>query len=629
MISTALPRGLWLLSATLMAWLWAPTWTSVLAASVSWALSLWLVDHFRDRKLGWAVLIGFMSLGLARLMLGTSVAALLLGPEAVLLLIPALECAALVIFFVPFFLWATPRMSLLRPVEYALLALPWLLWVAPHRYGQLGRPQALVEPIWGQGIDPSTLFSTIGALLAVALLGLQAVRTNPKREQSLVPHLMVIGLIGWGLLALLPAEHISREIIERDPLRTGGVAQSREHPALPVAVVIFRSDFTPRRGNYYFRLGALERSQEEDPGATPTGGENLAYRVAELTPSPLYLYLGENPRFEGGGRAESERFRRVYTVFSTVYEESLDDLLEQPLPLGSQRESPYLALAQSVVPPEQRQHPLQVALTIKFWLELHRSESETHLETTVDELLLAGKPASQEIVSLGAVELMRALGLNVRLERGFVVRGDQRGHGSTLLLTEGHHRWWPSVWLDGVGWTPIDIHPGRAPLASEQPVDRNLQRELGELARRQTVSSGELTLGARQLWSNLLGAFGLLCLGGYGVKVFRYLRSRWSGHWRSPIWAYIDILDRLAEVGEIRRSGETREAFAQRVSSKIPTFRLLTVLHLRSVLGPQEQLVTAELKDTLRKTERDFERAYPWPRRWLGWLNPFSWIRVS
>jgi hypothetical protein len=91
---------------------------------------------------------------------------------------------------------------------------------------------------------------------------------------------------------------------------------------------------------------------------------------------------------------------------------------------------------------------------------------------------------------------------------------------------------------------------------------------------------------------------------------------------------YRAAADRLAEVGFRRHHGESREHFAARVRRVVPSFEAVTEQHLRWALGSRRLGGPESLRALARTLGTELGRGVPIWRRALGWLNPFSWVRV-
>ena len=82
------------------------------------------------------------------------------------------------------------------------------------------------------------------------------------------------------------------------------------------------------------------------------------------------------------------------------------------------------------------------------------------------------------------------------------------------------------------------------------------------------------------------------------------------------------LMDRLSEAGLRRRSGETPQAFAERI--ELPALSVYTALF--EGLAHGSQVVTqTELNQRRRTVERQLWSVFPWWKRGLRLLDPFSW----
>jgi len=237
-----------------------------------------------------------------------------------------------------------------------------------------------------------------------------------------------------------------------------------------------------------------------------------------------------------------------------------------------------------------------------------------------------------------AVYLMRSLGVASRVALGYAVQTGKRSGGSALLVMSDRAHAWPEIHLEGVGWITFDIYPERTDMPAPAPVDYDLERLMGELAR------GDRTAGVRPQGSplkipwRLLGTasavlLGALLLLAYLVKLTRRLAPGLAGRQAYTRRAYIATLDRLADLGLQRRRGETRERHAARIAAISPHMPELTRLHLRLALGPTRGGQDAggarvQVRTLARMVSRDLQQHVHWPRRLLALLNPIGWLRT-
>ena len=121
----------------------------------------------------------------------------------------------------------------------------------------------------------------------------------------------------------------------------------------------------------------------------------------------------------------------------------------------------------------------------------------------------------------------------------------------------------------------------------------------------------------------------LFTLGCYAVKIVRRLSPVFAGMPKRIDVSYRTALDCLSDVGLRRHYGEAREDFATRCYDTLPALRPLTELHMHKSLGDKDWASTASGKDVNKvygEFKQQFRRQFPWWKRLLGALNPFSWL---
>ena len=110
---------------------------------------------------------------------------------------------------------------------------------------------------------------------------------------------------------------------------------------------------------------------------------------------------------------------------------------------------------------------------------------------------------------------MRSLGVPARVATGYAVSESARQGGSSLLLSGAASHAWPEIYIDGYGWVVLDVYPERALDPPEQPMDADLQRLLGELARGASpipLSATDLAEVSRSSRGDSRGRPGVGCL---------------------------------------------------------------------------------------------------------------------
>ena len=237
--------------------------------------------------------------------------------------------------------------------------------------------------------------------------------------------------------------------------------------------------------------------------------------------------------------------------------------------------------------------------------------------------------------------LLRAAGVPARVATGYAVDEAGRQGGSAILIPSGAAHAWPEVYLEGVGWVVTDVHPEKTLDPAPEAPDADLQRLLGQLARGikpLPPDGGEPGKHWKDWLRDLARALGRsVGMGLLAVLVLLYLAKLWRrasprlvrGSSLSRL-AYRAELDRLSELGLVRRRGESREAFARRLCEQLPSFAPLTALHVGARFGSElaRQKPSSELEVIVQRLSGERRRAFgPW-RRLLGALSPWSWLKV-
>jgi transglutaminase-like putative cysteine protease len=464
------------------------------------------------------------------------------------------------------------------------------------------------------------------------------------------------------------------ELEFRNKYNTGG---SR----VPVAVVLFHDDYSPPSGVYYFRQGAFSQYNgrklvvsgrqdidndlipyfptrlidiENAPAVNDNRGplETTIALMADHTQpfaleAPIEVEPLENP--------SPNRFRRVYRATSGVltadYTSMLDGQLGSPGWSKEQwahyTEAPpdarYAELGAEIsagLPEGLEDNPIAKAFAVTGWLGregIYSLKNEhSGAEDPTASFLFGDRTGYCVHFSHAATYLMRSLGVPARVATGYAVSESARQGGSSLLLSGGASHAWPEVYIDGFGWVVLDVYPERALDPPEQPMDADLQRLLGELAR----GASPLPLSATDLpklkelarrmtltagtWFLALLVCLLVLL--YAVKLWRRLAPSWAGAAALPRVVYRAELDRVGEVAIRREIGESRESFANRIRDRLPSFTPLTTAHVAAAYGGHEA-DPHQLRDEAANVRRNIRDRFPLWKRFLGLITPWSWLR--
>jgi transglutaminase-like putative cysteine protease len=450
---------------------------------------------------------------------------------------------------------------------------------------------------------------------------------------------------------------------------------NRQNPS-PMAVIVLGDDYEPPSQAWYFRQESWSefngqrlvpsRSNYDADGLDrfpimttavreppPTAARQMVrHTVAMLVDHTRPLALESPTTFIPAINPDPERFTRAYNVESWAPRGELTEWIGSaltnpdwsPPELQSYLVGPddprFAELAREIIavlPPEQRSNPALQALAIKTWLDDNLIYSTRHqhagTRSPAADFLFGDRTGYCVHFAHASVFLMRSLGIPSRIASGYMVPAENR-RGSNILLTSSDAHAWPEVWVDGVGWMVVDIHPRQVLDDPLPPTDEELTFELGEMARQQpdaaklppTEQTPRINLWA-VLWWQLRMLAVLAVVGLFGAKLYRRLAPRiWPADRQAHV-AYRAALDMLSDAGLVRRSGETRMAFAERVASVAPSMTPLTRLHERERFADQRWLAPSEVQTWLghlRRLRSELRSAAPWWRRWISVCHPFS-----
>ncbi|MCZ6806054.1 MAG: transglutaminase-like domain-containing protein [Deltaproteobacteria bacterium] len=449
---------------------------------------------------------------------------------------------------------------------------------------------------------------------------------------------------------------------------------------VPVAVVLFHDDYSPPSGVYYFRQGAF--SQYNGRKLVTSGRQDVDRDLIPHFPTRPMEIADAPPMNENRGPLETtialmvdhtrpfaleapievepmqnpypNRFRRVYRATSGVLTSDYNAMLDSRL--GSPKWSKDQWAHYTEAPPDPRYQELAIEIASKLPDELADNQvakafsvaswlSREGIYSLKNEHSGAEDPTASFLFgdltgycvhfAHAATYLMRSLDVPTRVATGYAVSESARQGGSSLLLSGAASHAWPEIYVDGFGWVVLDVYPLRALDPPEQPMDPDLQRLLGELAR----GASPLPLSATDLpkikelarrVTMTVGAWLLMLLGAtlvflYGVKAWRRLAPQWAPIASLPRVVYRAELDRIGEVSVLRAPGESRESFATRIRDQVPAFERLTQAHISSAFGRHE-LDSGSLREDAEGVRRDIRQRFSSWKRFLGFITPWSWL---
>lgn len=603
-------------------------------------------------------------------------------------------------------------------VEVMTVALFLVTPFTAHREGFINRPYFLIDPLWSRGYDPVPVLQGLGVVVAVALLLLTIGRAT---QRSSIFDLALLCTLALLLYLYLPQETI-RELVSDPPGASGltgkpkeggqetpppvsGQGGSRETLAgqtdaesssdnefpfesesqsdpKPVAVVIFRDDYDPADGYYYFRQTAFSqfngfRLVKDTTGKAdqdlyrhfPTKLEEkqlpplrldipvgkLETRVALISSHTEPFGLVQPFQMKPVGNPNPEKFERAFEVNSQVFQGDYTSILSNPLRApGWEQETidyylqypdqdkRYRELADEIiegVPQEYRDFPLARALAITLYLGekgkyTTRKRPVAGSEDPTADFLFGDMTGYCVHFSHSAVYLMRAAGVPARVGAGYAVESRDR-RGSALMILSSRAHAWPEIWIDGLGWHPLDVAPQTYLDPPVAPPDYDLQSMLAEMAREEGKQYEQMEkIDFRQIlkaivsmvFSLLPWLIGALMFLAYGLKLERRLAYRFEKGDNKINALYRAALDKLADSGMKRERGQGRLSFAQTVERDIPSLVPLTRAHLSHAFGREgtKQDVSG-LERHFQTLHQEVVTSVPLWRRILGALNPISW----
>jgi hypothetical protein len=281
--------------------------------------------------------------------------------------------------------------------------------------------------------------------------------------------------------------------------------------------------------------------------------------------------------------------------------------------------------------PEFRGSALLRAFVLMRWLEENRVHT-FNPAPAVDQtaaFLFDNQPGKCVQVAGAMALMLRSVGIPARAAGGYVCPTARKGKGADLLLLDSDAHAWCEIYLDGAGWFAVDPAmrsidppvPVPDPVLTKKLTEKHHLDELKAVAQiqaEQADGSGRWAIAFVLTWLATL----------YAIKLWRLVSPRVAPKAWLYRTCYRAVLDRLAEVGLSRRFGETRAEFAQRLAARVPEFAPLSAAHERHFLGGGNANERQRWLEMQSRVARSIQTNYPRPRRFVGALNPVSWLWV-
>lgn len=455
----------------------------------------------------------------------------------------------------------------------------------------------------------------------------------------------------------------------------GGSSSTPPRPPVPVAVAVFHDDYESQPPIFYFRQSVLsyfdgvklvaEPSAQFDldvitrfPNAESIRANQTQIPSAHVEVSTSMYLIDEHPsppmlthgvELRPLENPDPQRFATAYGVLSFVPSVPIiRHLGKGSVPkmwspkmqahyLATHQEDPrYVTLAQEIIrelPSSLSADPIARALAIKRYLEeegyytlkvKHRSQQDP-----VAPFLFGDLRGYCVHFAHSAVHLLRSQGIAARVALGYAVDARTRSSSSAVVITGDRAHAWPEIHIDGVGWVTFDIYPQHSDEPPPSTVSQSLESLLGELARDQVKRglSEEPVLPWYEIGLGLVIFFGMLISFGYLISIARLVRIYVANDDQMGGFAYLATLDRLSGGGLRRAYGESREAYARRLSEHIPSLVPLASAHGAWALGSLENRSKQgqAVYEMAQRARSEFASNHR--LRWMiSWLNPFSWL---
>ena len=577
-------------------------------------------------------------------------------------------------------------------LEILFVATAFIITLSAHRNGMIHRPYFIGDFALMRGIDPSAILMAMGCGAVLCLAALLMMENNHRR---LPWHFGVLGMLCFSLLAYvqffgLPTPSYTDDLgltgaevgtgasQDDNPFRDG--ENNADNLQAPVAIVLFRDDYEPLNGSYYFRetaysqwngnlLDITERedmdrdlienftntsSQVEEGLLSDRSTKTVRTSVGMLTPHRRPFGLETPNVYSATPNPNNLRFKRTYDVESLAPAFDFDDLIGQET--GSDDWSDevweeyltlpddprYQQLAEELIAslrPQYADDPFAKAFTVKNYLDENGiyslKNAHAYEQDPAASFLFGDLTGYCMHFAFAATYMYRSLGIPARVGIGYSVPASNRAGGSALLIQAIHGHAWPEVYFKDYGWVIIDPAPQQTLVDMSTDPQNSLQQMLGDMLRNE--ASFNDYLGAQQggnfPWQAILNSIYALVvlalLWGYSVKIYRLWIPNHVQQRNLHKVGYRALLDRLSAVGYRRKLGESRESFSARMATLAPSFDAITRQHLACALGDNSWRQPGQDFNWNEASKEVLVQLKPKIPRWrklLGLVNPYSWL---
>ena len=574
-------------------------------------------------------------------------------------------------------------------LEILFVATVFVITFAAHRNGMIHRPFFIGDFALIRGIDPATILLTIGCGAVLTLAALLLFEQSTKRlfyNFSILTMLCLSLFLYVNFFGLptpqttdamgLTGREAGTNSQNENPFRDGENENSDREA--PVAVVVFRDDYEPLNGAYYFRESAYSqfngtmlsysnlegmdsdlikrfpqnRIETSDPPPNEAQHQLTRTTVGMLAPHKNPFGLESPVTYENKKNPNNLRFKRTYDTYSLAPEYELEYLLNRETgnddwsdeTLAEYLKIPdddrYKTLATELLAElkaEFKEDPFAKAWTIKSYLDqngIYSLKNQHAYESDPAASFLFGDLTGYCMhFSFAATYLFRSVGIPARVGIGYSVPASNRAGGSALLIQAIHGHAWPEVYFKDIGWVIIDPAPQQTLVDMTTDPQDSLQQMLGDMLRNeesflefmdsQRGSSFDAALLINTLYLIVICILAM----GYIIKAYRLSVPKFIAGDKEGRLHYRAILDRLASIGVHRKFGESRERFALRAYSIAPSIKEITKLHLALALGQSQHIENKGEWQTFENAIVDeIKLNTNWRSQLVALLNPFSWL---
>ena len=231
------------------------------------------------------------------------------------------------------------------------------------------------------------------------------------------------------------------------------------------------------------------------------------------------------------------------------------------------------------------------------------------------------------IQQYAAVYLWRSIGIPARIGVGYAVDAEDvnKRRGAGILITNADAHLWPELYLENVGWVPLDMHLEN--LEEQQEGQPNeILRSLMDMAEASPDSDFRNPIDWAKLWATYRPILILLTQTSIALLLISLYLWKWYRRRRVVFTKSTGCLYRCFgllsfEFGICRKYGEEMTAFARRVN--IEGFEYLSQNQQRYFFDPKGADRQIEIQQ-FEHFEIELSKRFPVWRKAIGALHPFS-----